>query len=202
MKQQGILTSLAITGKQFFYKKSIFSILDTQNYERKVGKYQNEPMMAKIKYAVKSQLLVQGKELCVITGLQYVVAKIVRETPATVKFTDCSFMLMVVVCPLIEEVIFRGILQNVVRKIQQYVPKPLAKAAIRIAITGALFAGAHLMNGGDYLSKTEAITQCAIIMLYPNFSRLYEKTGSLLPVIVAHMANNFVCYSICKLCGV
>lgn len=209
MAQPNILTSLGESGKRFwieqkryFYKDSIFQVFENQKYERQVGKYKNEPMINKITYALNSHLIVQSKALVVGSILPYVVSKLVNEKPATVKFTDCSFLTMVISGPLLEELIFRGILQNSIRKVQQYVPKPLAIASIRIAVTSALFAGMHLLNSGDYLSKSDAITQCAMILLYPSYSTLYEKTGSLIPGIVAHMANNFVVYSICKLIGV
>lgn len=201
MDQRGILISLATRSKRFFYKHSIFQLLDVQKYERKVGKYEHDTMMTKIKYAVNSQLIVQFKKLCIVILLPYIVSTLLKEKPASSKLTDLSFMTIVVICPLIEEVVFRGILQNLLKKGQQHLPTQLASASLRVALIGALFACVHLPNGGDYLSKTRAIAQCAAIMLYPNFSSLYEKTGSFVPGLIAHMTNNFICYSICKLRG-
>ncbi len=86
------------------------------------------------------------------------------------------FMLPVIIAPLMEEVVFRGLLQSMVR---QYTRRPW----VAILVTTAIFAAMHLRTW----TTIPSLVVFSIILGYN-----YERTGRLLPSIVAHAAFNAI----------
>ncbi len=103
--------------------------------------------------------------------------------------------------PLIEEVFFRGVLQNglkIAQRTGQKIFTPLqGKTAewifspqARILAINALFAAAHLSNARGPSSTIVAIRQIIFCALFSTEARLYETTGKLHVAIASHMTNN------------
>jgi hypothetical protein len=96
---------------------------------------------------------------------------------------------IVLTAPIIEEVFFRGILQNGAHGLQvlsqKILParmqnnrifKWLTSPSARVLVPNSLFAGVHLLNGGGYLSSGGALMQAGKIFIYPVESILFETT--------------------------
>ncbi|MBA2728782.1 MAG: CPBP family intramembrane metalloprotease [Parachlamydiaceae bacterium] len=105
-----------------------------------------------------------------------------------------TFFEIVVVAPILEELLFRGILQDSIAYIQKRMPSQawIASPACRILITSAFFAGVHLGNAGRWMGTAEAVLQTAQAFIWPTCSIIYETTDSLNASIVTHVTNNFI----------
>lgn len=108
-----------------------------------------------------------------------------------------GFMNIVVIAPLVEEILFRVILQNVIHIAQEFVCQPLqgnriidalGSSEARILSTNAVFAAAHLANA-EYTGKHSAYTQSTLILLTPGQSITYETHG-FAGSLGEHMSNN------------
>jgi len=102
--------------------------------------------------------------------------------------------------PIIEELIFRLFLHNMVITVQNLLSHVLSDtfnilltSLFRMKLCTFIFACAHLGYGGDHISKV-SLTQCIIIIFTCELSFLYELTGSLIPCIVAHILQNSIVF--------
>ncbi len=95
-----------------------------------------------------------------------------------------TFLSLVVLPPIIEEIVVRGLLYTSFKK-----ALPLAWAVVS---TSALFAAAHLPEGGDsgplYIAALDTFI-LSLVLIY-----LREKTGSLWASITLHSIKNGVAY--------
>lgn len=120
--------------------------------------------------------------------------------------SSSSVFLTVIFGPIIEEVIFRGVLQNGFAELQRWVAGLLSvqnlkgqvwtwivSPSCRILTTTSLFAAVHLGNIGVGFPLYKAITQATLICLWPVYSILHETTGGIYTSIIAHATNNFFC---------
>jgi membrane protease YdiL (CAAX protease family) len=105
-------------------------------------------------------------------GMQDDVAKMLAGIPPTPLNMAVMFFAMTIAAPVVEELLFRGLLQNALAK---YVPSWGA-----ILLSSLLFALVHL--------QLYAIP--ALMSLSIAFGYLYHRTGSLRTNIILHMANN------------
>lgn len=104
--------------------------------------------------------------------VQEALRKMFAALPATPLNTVILFVAIAGIAPLLEEILFRGLVQNALVK------KLPAWAAILGA--SAIFGAVHM----DYHAFP------ALMMMGAVFGTLYHKTGSLRVNIVAHMINN------------
>ena len=130
--------------------------------------------------------------------LNFFMSRLIKDTNTSFKIENTPFILIVLVIPIIEEIIFRGCLQRLIKSIQGFLPKKLETPSLRVLITASYFASYHLSNSGGYLTKSQAIIQCLGILLYPIESIIYERR-SLLMSIISHMTNNLCCYTVFKM---
>jgi len=105
-------------------------------------------------------------------GMQDDMAKMLAGIPPTPLNMAAMFFAMTIAAPIVEELLFRGLLQNALAK---YVPVWGA-----ILLSSLLFALVHL--------QLYAIP--ALMSLSIAFGYLYHRTGSLRTNIILHMANN------------
>jgi membrane protease YdiL (CAAX protease family) len=105
-------------------------------------------------------------------GMQDNVAKMLAGIKPTPLNMAVMFFAMTIAAPVVEELLFRGLLQNALAK---YVPSWGA-----ILLSSLLFALVHL--------QLYAIP--ALMSLSIAFGYLYHRTGSLRTNIILHMANN------------
>lgn len=107
-------------------------------------------------------------------GMQEEMAKILASIPRTPVNIAAGFFAIAIAAPLVEELLFRGFLQNALAK---YLPIWGA-----IVLSSFLFALVHL--------QLYAIP--GLMSLGIAFGYLYHRTGSLRTNIMLHMANNAV----------
>jgi membrane protease YdiL (CAAX protease family) len=105
-------------------------------------------------------------------GMQEEMAKILASIPRTPVNIAAIFFAIAIAAPIVEELLFRGLLQNAVAK---YVPFWAA-----ILLSSFLFAVVHM--------QLYAIP--GLMSLSIAFGYLYHRTGSLRTNIILHMANN------------
>ena len=105
-------------------------------------------------------------------GMQAEMAKILGSIPRTPVNIAAIFCAIAIAAPIVEELLFRGMLQNAVGK---YVPFWAA-----ILLSSFLFAVVHM--------QLYAIP--GLMSLSIAFGYLYHRTGSLRTNIILHMANN------------
>lgn len=105
-------------------------------------------------------------------GMQEDMAKMLAAIPRTPLNIIAGFTAIAIAAPLIEELLFRGFLQNAIAK---FVPIWAA-----ILLSSLLFASVHL--------QPYAIP--GLMSLSIAFGYLYHRTGSLRMNILLHMANN------------
>ena len=105
-------------------------------------------------------------------GMQEEMAKILASIPRTPVNITAIFFAIAIAAPIVEELLFRGMLQNAVGK---YVPFWAA-----ILLSSFLFAVVHM--------QLYAIP--GLMSLSIAFGYLYHRTGSLRTNIILHMANN------------
>lgn len=107
-------------------------------------------------------------------GMQEEMAKILAAIPRTPLNIAAGFFAIAIAAPLVEELLFRGLLQNAIAR---HVPIWAA-----ILLSSLLFASVHL--------QPYAIP--GLMSLSIAFGYLYYRTGSLRMNILLHMANNAV----------
>ncbi len=113
---------------------------------------------------------------------------------------------IVIVAPIVEEVLFRGFIQEGLSILQSCIKQILSVASLkshtiswllspacRIVVVNSLFAAAHFGNIHHGFTIVQAAVQVTLIVLTPVYSILYETTDSLSAPIVAHMTNNLFC---------
>lgn len=105
-------------------------------------------------------------------GMQEDMAKMLAAIPRTPLNIIAGFTAIAIAAPLVEELLFRGFLQNAIAK---YLPIWAA-----ILLSSLLFASVHL--------QPYAIP--GLMSLSIAFGYLYHRTGSLRMNILLHMANN------------
>lgn len=91
-----------------------------------------------------------------------------------------QFLLIAIAAPLAEEICFRGFLFGGLRKRLPMIPAALA--------AGVFFGLLHFTTGWSAVP--------ALVFLGAMFSVVYEKTGSLWPPILLHIANNAVALAV------
>lgn len=123
-----------------------------------------------------------------------------------------KFSRVVVRAPILEELLFRGIVQNGLLYYMFYrlyqtsdskenltLEGPKLHPSQVIVLSNMLFAAAHLKNAGKLLSSKGAILQSTSIALLPNFSILYYITGDLVAPIISHATNNGLVFALLSL---
>ena len=150
---------------------------------------------------------------------QFIVEPLLNKTLDALGFPDeiddtstdlCEYGVGVVgiIGPFIEEIFFRGIVQNSVSVAQKmmrfYMPSCfrgritdwITSPQARVLTVNALFGAIHLSNGGSYLSSKGAIRQTIISMIFSQQAGLYETTDSLIAPFAAHATKNTLIYSV------
>lgn len=115
-----------------------------------------------------------------------------------------DIVLTVSMCPLLEEFMFRFVIQNFILRLQLWMPSLfnnkimgwLKSVQMRILFVTFIFSLVHLRNAGKYLSRLGAVRQVILIfVLCPN-TRLYETTGNFLVPLMCHIMHNAFLISI------
>lgn len=108
-----------------------------------------------------------------------------------------SFVGSVIIMPIVEEVIFRKLVQGGIQKLQRFLPQRLnclSGQSARVLITASAFGLIHLLNGGEGGYHTWEMAK--IQSIYATIAGLYlchlkEKTGNIAVPLAVHMALNY-----------
>lgn len=111
---------------------------------------------------------------------QLIAEQLLALRPYPLYFTIAAFMIVFVV-PLVEELLFRGFLQNVLKN---WMPRGFA-----LVVTACLFTGAHF-NGEQGLGNVEILITLFVLSLF--LSLVYERWGNLLAPIALHQTFNLL----------
>lgn len=192
-----------------FYEQSLFFATNNQAITEKFHQYKDLSWTQKFKIGA-----IKGGEnvligYLILMSLRFALSEMPSGKAAT---TEMPSMLEGLVTAVVEEFLFRGVLQNCLagsQKIAAYVTpeclqnnrvfKWLTSPSARIISINAMFAGIHLYNGGGYLSDKASLRQVSRIMLQPIQGILHETTGNIIAPIACHMTNNFLVLSIAKI---
>ncbi len=105
---------------------------------------------------------------------------------------------IIVLAPFLEEITFRGLVQDVVKDIQKLLNRCKVKTSkqltdqkiFRVAIVGIMFGAAHLTN--PYSLAQRILQAVHTTFLGFNTALMKEETGSLIPCVIAHAINNTI----------
>lgn len=124
-----------------------------------------------------------------------------HQTPLSMKVINSANV--GVIAPLLEEVLFRGLMQDVLlTRIPKFIVKKIAPGretaldssvakAARITLTAAAFSAFHLQNQGLFADSYVTMQLVAAFAMGIGFGMLKESKAGLLGSVGAHMANNF-----------
>lgn len=189
-----------------FYEQSIFFALNNKAIEGHLQKYKDLSWAYKIQLGIKNGLSQIVVRFCLRFFLILILSGMKDGISAKLPLPS---MKMAVIAAVMEEVVYRGILQNIFAFLQKKaVPKCLkeyrvikwiASPSARILAVNTIFAAIHLRNGGGYLNEKSALIQFISIMLLPSKGTIYETTNSFLAPVATHVTHNFVLSCIVKL---
>lgn len=187
--------------RSLIYENSLFFAINNQAIAKDFQKYKNYSWVQKFKIgaftAVGTLLSTHLIEISLLFALRGM---------SSGKEATCELsMFRVLQCAVLEEILFRGVMQNCLASLQKtavYVTpqrlqnncvfKWFTSSAARIISISAIFAAVHLSNGGGYLSEKDSFIQAMAIMLLPVEGILHETTGSIVAPIAHHMTYNFL----------
>lgn len=182
------------------YKNSIFFALNNDALAKERERYKDLTSKQVLILGLKEGAKRLIPSILLIAGLQLAVRNAKTGNLPTQSFPT---LFQAVKCAVVEEMIFRGFLQNGMAFLQKTItyiaPECLQKKrtfqwlmspSARILCVNSLFAYSHLYNDGGYVSTKGAFIQATNIMLSPAYSILYETTCNIGVPLYAHVANN------------
>ncbi len=195
---------------KIFYEQSLLFAINNQAIQEKFQQYKDLSWAQKFKIGVIKGGEKQLVGYLIIMSLELALTRMASGNEAGIKgSSELPSILEGLAFAVVEEVLFRGILQNCVAGSQKIatcitpqclqnncVFKWLTSPSARIISINAMFAGLHLFNGGLYLSDKSSLIQASRILLQPTQGILHETTGNIIAPIACHMTNNFLALSI------
>ncbi|MDP1835485.1 MAG: CPBP family intramembrane metalloprotease [Chlamydiales bacterium] len=182
-----------------FYERSLLFALDKNAISEKTHLYQDLSWAQQIKVGA-----ISGIQDFAFGYLLLAVASIALKKMKPGKKASRPFpsKTEVILGAIAEEILFRGCLQNLMARTQNFAIKNcpsllshnasiwLVSPGARILTCNLVFSAIHLSNSGDYLSNKGSLIQSARILLMPTESILHETTGNIIAPIVSHLVNN------------
>lgn len=196
--------------KDIFYGVSIFKALNHDVLAEEAKKNKNLSIIQKIELGLKAGTAGYISTLILSYGLHYATQGIREGTIA--KNNEIQFLTTGILFPILEEIVYRGVLQNSVALIQETachilrhispiemknnkVFQWMTSPSARILAINSIFALAHLgiFNNVGIFIYNGSIKQATVIMSTPMESILHETTGDIIATIAAHIAHNTLC---------
>lgn len=187
---------------------TIFHGLDSERLEHDKKEYKDATYFSKIRLGIS-----MGAQGFLVSLVVNTVANILIETRGKTSgnLLSISYTQLVAVA-VIEEIIFRFLIQNAIELIQNtavhYASDSLKEnrafiwvtsPSCRVLATSAIFAAVHLTNGGTYISVAGAAVQAFTILINSNETVAYEISGDFITPVVCHITNNTIVYGLIKL---
>lgn len=202
----------------FYYQDSIFYAAVPENINSRINQESSSSIFKKIILSITTAVANIFKNLSLVFSFAILFKTVVQNNSSLYsknQSTHChldDFSKTVIIGPIIEELIFRGIIQQtilpVIQKTIRYITPTeyqqcsylqwINSPSFRVIFANLLFAAVHIKNADSYLDITGALLQVTLIALYPTESILCETTDSLTAPLVAHMTNNFIVWSLLK----
>ena len=190
---------------------SIFHAMDGKRIKREFKSLSQRSFLGQFTHGMKEGVRGFIPHIGTAACLSFAVHSKVSETvdQPTAPGKPLSFFSVVIVAPLLEEVLFRGIGQNSVAVVQKifkcFTPKGLRGNRVfkwmrspqaRILLVNGLFAGSHYWSNQEWLGRRGAAVQSLLIMLYPTQSVLHETSNNIVAPMGSHIANNGIVWLI------
>lgn len=193
-----------------FYNGTVFHAVNSERLDRETQEAQTMGVVRRFFEGVKSgvtgfipkviysEVISAGYSRCGVSS-KISVARVLKASPHRIPVCFENFVLVIVIAPLIEEVICRLVLQNVIRGFQYLMSSANptdeelhSQRSFRILCANSLFAALHLSNA-SHSGNLSAYSQATTIALNPRASILYETHG-FSASLGYHMANNAMVY--------
>lgn len=191
---------------------SILHALDANRLLQESAKYANSSVLNNAITGIFHGAVGIPKELLISRGLSFLLSaslcklKISKSIPITFDSMARSSKTIVIVAAIVEEICFRGLLQNSIsltqNTFQAYSPEYLSDSkqfnwifspSLKILLVNTIFALSHMSkvdsNPNRRLSK---MIQFLRIVLRPNESILHHTTGNIVAPIFSHIVNNLI----------
>lgn len=200
---------MSIYLRNFFTDYTIAHALDNSRIQRELKETRNKSLASKIAQGIDVGIDGITKSIVIGFFISLVAKQFFDTTNDGSQAENGSagkgpdFISAVFTGPILEEILFRGILQNgmgYVQKIAKWVAPQLIKKtrlfkwlispSSRVLAVNSLFAYVHFYNKGYSMSTADAAVQVGSIFFTPKSSILYETTGNLAAPIACHISNN------------
>lgn len=204
---------------EFFTENTIVHALDNEKIEREREKCQSMTLNDKIAKGAIGGLKVGVRNVPILIAVTAAANHIFKTSVTIGMKLPPIFIAPVligggIIFPIFEEVLFRGIGQNLIAGIQNCAKKIipnciqntkafqwLTSRSCRIISANAIFSLAHLLNAAIIGPATSAIQASCIFFMNPTMSILHETTDDIAAPIAAHVANNTTAFSVAILAG-
>lgn len=196
----------ALKDKLFSY--TLYDVIDNKRIKRRRRQLQEIAFHKQIRKCLWIQTKSTLRNFVIAEAIYFFVSKLFSTTNYNLYYFGLSnrkYFHIIFTYPIIEELAFRGVLQNYIWVIQEvaafrfHISKKSGRIAqwlispgCRILVTQIVFASVHLGNRGKYVSTAGAVTQFVCIILSPTYSFLYESTDNFFVSISSHMVNNLI----------
>ena len=163
------------------YKQSIFFAANSEAILKEQNKYKDLSWLGKVKVGSIYGVSRAGA----IIFIPIVASLYIRGLPDFNSKCDRNELMdelciKSVIVPIVEELIFRGIIQRIFQSI------PFLSPAMQVIGSNLIFSAVHLTNGG-----IASVLQAFLLFLFPSMDILYKTTSSITAPMIAHITNNF-----------
>lgn len=203
------MNTVKTIGREIFYKNTIIEGLDNQQIADRKAVESQLSVINKIWLGIQTGTIDMCRAVPLGLIINFVVTQIITGKEfydeAPISIADLSFSEVVIIGPVLEEIVIRGIINNVFAGMQKlisvvtpncigetYIFQWIVSPSCRILTITVLFAAIHITNAGTLLSVASTIVQVTLILFRPAETILHETTGNLIAPIAAHMTNNFI----------
>ncbi len=115
------------------------------------------------------------------------------ELEAVKVIKEIGSIMITLVAPIIEELIFRLCLHEIIRFVLYYcLPETYSSYMFVVYIPKLLFVAAHLHNATRFATK-KVLIQVILVLITSKADQVYEY-GGLLPCIISHITHNFIAF--------
>lgn len=189
--------------KSFFNNYTIIHAVNNPRIEEEFQQDKNSNLATKLKKGIYVEAKTFIQRFVIFTALSTLAKQLKQSNGINNIKEPIGFIYEVIIGPIVEEIIFRGILQNGMHYAQKFakwaaprfirntrVFEWLTSPSARILGANSLFALVHLGNKG----AVRTVALVGTILLMPRMSILHETTGNIAAPIVCHMTHNLSCW--------
>jgi hypothetical protein len=204
-------TSFSVYGKtlltevrDFFKEGSIFQVVNEDRFEANWRKNLFLSPKRRIENGIRQAVRGSLRKFSIQWAINAFVASLDTRAWQYHSPERSNLFMTAVVAPVVEECLFRGLLQTGIYKAQKWAHnhacsctkktkwfRSLTSRPARVLGSTIPFALSHLYRTPF---TAASLTQATLMILYPTYALLYETTGNLKYSIGTHMINNFAAW--------